>query len=135
MSKQTAETSTDKPAENGRKRDGRFEKGNKGGGRPRLDPDVKAMLVDATPERIRRLEMLSKKAEDAKDYKTAAHIELGLLKKVVPDTNEFLLSTPTGESVKVEVKEAPISMKRLQRIASILKDAGALTEGPGDSGD
>lgn len=105
------------------------------GGRPKLDPDVKAMLVSATPGRIRRLEKLSAKAEKKGDLKTAAHIEISLLKKTVPDTEELLFTTPNGEPLKVEAEVVVAKMppvKRLQRIAEILKRADALPVEPVD---
>lgn len=91
---------------------------NKKGGK-RLDPDVKAMLVDATPDRIRRLEKLSRDAEDAGDLKTAAHIEISLLKKTVPDTTELLVGGVKGAPLQVGINIAKLTTEQLDQLAAI----------------
>lgn len=89
------------------------------GGRTRMDPDVKAMLVEATPDRIRRLEKLSRDAEADGDRKTAAHIEIALLKKVVPDTTELLVGNSDGTPLRVGIDIAKLTTEQLEQLAAI----------------
>ena len=124
---QVIESTAEERAKNGRLSDGRFAKGNKGGGMKAMDPDIKAMLVEATPDRIRRLEKLSRDAEDKGDLKTASYIEIALLKKVVPDTTTLLVGGNGDAPIEVSLV-GKMTPKRMQRVAKVLEAAGVLSE-------
>jgi hypothetical protein len=74
--------------------------GNPGGMKP-MPADLKAALAADTWPRYERLKALSAKAEAEGDLKTAAHIELSLLKKSVPDATTLIIQGPDGGAVQV----------------------------------
>jgi hypothetical protein len=79
------------------------------GGRRALPPELRDALLSDTLPRYRRLQALAKKAEKKGDLKTAAHIELALLKKTIPDATELVVSMPEG----LEVRDRRIDPKKL----------------------
>ena len=73
-------------------------------GRPTLTPEEREaneLLQKASPARVRRLVELSLKAEENGDLKTAAHIELALLKKTHPDRASMELTGEGGGPLQV----------------------------------
>lgn len=78
-------------------------------GRRALPPELRDALLADTLPRYKRLESLARKAERDGDLKTAAHIELALLKKTVPDATELVVSMPEG----LEVRDRRIDPKKL----------------------
>lgn len=102
-----------------------FKPGQSGnpGGRPKMDPKLRDALISDTPKRYERLQLLSRKAEKKGDLKTAAHIELSLLKKVVPDTTELLVgdSDPSTSALRTLTQLDPKKMteEELEQIISI----------------
>lgn len=95
-----------------RRDQGRFPPGASGnaGGRPKLDPEVRELLsAPNTVARVKRLEELSAKAEAAGDLRTAAHIELALLKKTLPDLSAMELTGDDGAPLS---GPTPIDLKR-----------------------
>lgn len=82
-----------------------FKVGNKGGpGRPALPPEVREALKADTLPRYERLKKLSADAEAAGDLKTAAHIELALLKKQIPDLSAVEVTGADGEPLEVNAR-------------------------------
>lgn len=79
------------------------------GGMKAMPSDVKENLAANTMPRIKRLEKLSADAEAAGDLKTAAYIELALLKKSLPDATEMVIHVPDG----IEVRQRLIDPKKL----------------------
>lgn len=75
--------------------------GKPGPGRPRMDPEFRQLLKADTMPRYLRLKALSEKAEAAKDYKTAANIELALFRKQVPDLSAVELTGEDGGPLAV----------------------------------
>lgn len=96
-------TNPSKPLENGeRDASGKFLKGHKGGpGRSPLPKEVRDALAADTLPRYRRCMELSKKAEKDGDIKTAANIELALLRKQIPDLSAVELTGADGEPIEV----------------------------------
>lgn len=93
-------------------------------GRAALPPEVRDSLVADTMPRINRLKKLSAKAEKAGDLKTAAHIELALLKKSVPDATELVLSIPDGIEVRQKVLDPrKLSADELRQLAELTAKA------------
>lgn len=78
-------------------------------GRAAVPAEVRDALVADTMPRLKRLAKLSADAEAAGDLKTAAHIELALLKKTVPDAAELVVSVPDG----LELRDRRIDLKKL----------------------
>lgn len=94
------------------------------GGRPALPPEVRDSLAADTMPRIKRLKKLSADAEAAGDLKTAAHIELALLKKTVPDATELVLSIPDGIEVRQKVLDPKkLSADELRQLAELTAKA------------
>jgi hypothetical protein len=91
------------------------------GGRRALPAELRDALLADTYPRYKRLQALAKKAEAKGDFKTAAHIELALLKKMVPDATELVVSMPEG----LTVKDARVDPKKLN--TEELKTLMALT--------
>lgn len=73
-------------------------------GNPRgdnLPPEVRAALKVDTLPRYERLKKLSLDAEEKGDLKTAAHIELALLKKQIPDLSAVEVTGEGGGPLQV----------------------------------
>lgn len=70
------------------------------GGRPAMSDAAREYLAANTRARVERLERLATDAEESGDLKTAAHIELSLLKKTMPDATELVVSMPEGLTVR-----------------------------------
>jgi hypothetical protein len=102
-----------------------FQRGVSGnpGGRPKVDPEVKALLDEMTPEAIKTLgEIMRNKKAQASARATAA---LGILRKTVPDLSSQELKAEIGshvvrlpmvaptveawlESIKPQTRERPL---------------------------
>lgn len=65
-------------------------------GRAALPPEVRDALKADTLVRYERLKKLSKDAEESGDLKTAATIELALLKKQIPDLSAVEITGQDG---------------------------------------
>ena len=66
-----------------------------------LPPEVRAILKADTLDRYHRLKKLSLDAEANGDLKTAAHIELALLKKQIPDLSAVEVTGEGGGPLQV----------------------------------
>ena len=110
------------PPRRGRGSGGVTGKGFKPGqsGNPRgtsLPADVREALVADTLDRYARIKRLSLDAEAAGDLKTAAHIELALLKKTVPDATELVLKVPDGLTVRtVKIDTRRLTKEQLEAL-------------------
>jgi hypothetical protein len=78
---------------------------------------VREALVADTLDRYARIKRLSLDAEAAGDLKTAAHIELALLKKTVPDATELVLKVPDGLTVRtVKIDTRRLTKEQLEAL-------------------
>ena len=73
-------------------------------GRPPLSPEVREALRADTLPRYERLKKLSAAAQEMGDLKTAAHIELQLLKKQIPDLSAVELTGADGGPVAISTR-------------------------------
>lgn len=78
-----------------------FMPGQSGNAGRALPPEVRAALKADTLPRYERLKKLSAEAEASGDLKTAAHIELQLLKKQIPDLSSIEVTGEDGGPLKV----------------------------------
>lgn len=93
--------------------DGTLAKGNTAnpGGRPKVPAEVRAMLRADRVELYEKAKRLARKCEKAGDFKTAAYLLLGLLKKSLPDTSTLEIGGPEGGPIAL----ANIDLKRLSK--------------------
>lgn len=99
-----------------------FQKGGPGGpGRAALPPDVReALRVDTLP-RYESLKRLAREAEDAGDIKTAAHIELALLKKQIPDLSSVEVTGADGGPVEVaRIDQTKLNAAELAQVKALI---------------
>src|SRR3990167_9132853 len=103
-----------------------FKPGQSGnpGGRAAVPPEVRDALIADTMERYTRIKKLSLDAEQAGDLKTAAHIELALLKKTVPDATELVVSMPEGLTVRsVTIDPRKLTAEQLAAVHAAITTA------------
>lgn len=93
-------------------------------GRAAVPPEVRDALQADTLARYQRLKKLSADAESAGDLKTAAHIELALLKKTIPDATELVVSMPEGLNVRsVSIDPKKLTKEQLEVIQAAIATA------------
>jgi hypothetical protein len=93
-----------------------FQKGVSGnpGGRPKVDPEVKALLDEMAPEAIKTLgEIMRNKKAQASARATAA---LGILRKTVPDLSSQELKAEIGSCVARLPMVAPTAEAWLESV-------------------
>lgn len=97
-------------------------------GRAAVPPEVRDALQADTLARYERLKQLSAEAESSGDLKTAAHIELALLKKTVPDATELVVSMPEGLSVRsVTIDPKKLTKEQLAAVHAAITAAKVAT--------
>lgn len=90
------------------------------GGRAALPPEVREALRADTIPRYLRLKELSKMAEENGDLKTAAHIELQLLKKQIPDLSSIEVTGEGGGPLQLQrIDTTKLSAEDLLTIRAI----------------
>lgn len=96
-----------------RNADGTLAKGNTAnpGGRPKVPDEVREMLRVDRVELYEKAKRLARKCEKAGDFKTAAYLLLGLLKKSLPDTSTLELGGPNGGPIPM----TNVDLKRLSK--------------------
>lgn len=91
-------------------------------GRAPLAEEVREALAADTLTRYAKLKELSSKAEKDGDLKTAATIELALLKKTVPDATELVVHVPNGVTVrKLELDPRKLTKEQLEMLRDLQK--------------